>query len=58
MAKVCALCQRGALKGNKRSHSNIATKRRQYLNLQKIKKDGKSIMVCTSCIRNQSKKVK
>ncbi|MBU1148548.1 50S ribosomal protein L28 [Patescibacteria group bacterium] len=58
MSKVCSICERTALKGNNRSHSNIATRRRQHLNLQKTKIDGRSAMVCTSCLKTQSKKSK
>jgi len=58
MAKVCYLCQRTAQKGNKRSHSNIATKKRRQLNLQKMKIDGQSRAVCTSCIKSKNKKAK
>lgn len=32
------------LTGNRRSHSNIATKHTQKLNMQKIKVDGKTIV--------------
>ncbi len=32
------------LTGNRRSHSNIATKHRQKLNMQKVKVDGKTVV--------------
>lgn len=56
MAKICTICQRKAVSGNSRSHSNIATKRRMSINLQYKTIDGKKIMVCTSCIRSHNKK--
>lgn len=32
------------LTGNRRSHSNIATKHTQKLNMQKVKVDGKTVL--------------
>lgn len=55
MAKVCDLCGRGGLTINWRSHSNIATKHKQNLNLQRRKIDGVSLKVCTSCTRTMKK---
>ena len=55
MSRVCEICKRGPKKAVSRSHSNIATIRRQYLNLQKKTIDGKSIKVCTKCLKTQSK---
>lgn len=55
MAKVCDICGRGALKGNQRSHSNIATIKRQDVNLQSAKIDGKRVKACTRCIRSSVK---
>lgn len=49
---TCAICQRDSLKANWKSHSNIKTIRRQKLNLQSKKIDGKKMMVCTSCLKN------
>ncbi|OGY46770.1 MAG: 50S ribosomal protein L28 [Candidatus Buchananbacteria bacterium RIFCSPLOWO2_01_FULL_46_12] len=60
--RTCDICGRMALKGNSVSHSNIRTIRRQRLNLQSKKVDGKNLMVCTSCLRTlvkvKSKKTK
>ncbi len=39
----------------KRSHSNIATKRRQMLNLQWKKIKGVRQRLCTSCIKTLGK---
>lgn len=51
MAKVCSICQRKAVVGNSRSHSNIASKRRMHINLQSKKVDGRRITICTSCLK-------
>jgi len=56
MSRRCSVCERKSLKAASRSHSNIATKRRQYLNLQTQKIDGKKIKICTSCIKTKNKK--
>ena len=56
MAKVCEICDRRAVTGNSRSHSNIASKRTMGINLQSKKIDGKRITVCTSCIKDINKK--
>jgi ribosomal protein L28 len=58
MAKVCDICGRGALTGHSRSHSNIATKRRQHLNLQYTTHLGKRRRVCANCLKTISKKAK
>jgi ribosomal protein L28 len=55
MSRVCEVCERGAGKGNKRSHSNIATLRRFGINLQTKKIDGERLKVCTRCIKTLSK---
>ncbi|MDD2806916.1 MAG: L28 family ribosomal protein [Patescibacteria group bacterium] len=49
---TCAICQRDSLKANWVSHSNIKTIRRQKLNLQRQKINGKKTTVCTSCMKN------
>ena len=56
MAKVCKICGKGSLYGNKVSHANNKTKRRWEPNLQRIKivLDGsvKSVYVCSRCIKS------
>ncbi len=52
---ICEICQRGPLKANSKSHSNIKTIRRQKLNLQTKYVNGKRIAICTSCIKNTYK---
>ena len=41
-----------------RSHSNIATKRRQFLNLQTKRVDGKKKKLCVRCLKASAKHVK
>ena len=48
----CEICQRGSLKGHFVSHSQIKTIRRQKLNLQNRRVDGKKMTICTSCMKN------
>lgn len=55
MAKVCDICDKKALSGNQRSHSNIASKRKMGVNLQSKKIAGKKMTVCTSCIKTYNK---
>jgi large subunit ribosomal protein L28 len=56
MAKVCDVCGRGPLFGNRVSHAHNVSKRRWNINLQKVHAivngAAKRIRVCTSCIRN------
>lgn len=58
MSKICSQCERGYLKGNARSHSNRATIKRQHVNLQVAKIDGRSVKVCTRCLKTASKERK
>ena len=58
MARVCDICGRGPQKSQKKSHSNIKTIRRQYLNLQKKNINGKQKNVCVKCIRTMKKELK
>ncbi|PIR07045.1 MAG: 50S ribosomal protein L28 [Candidatus Komeilibacteria bacterium CG11_big_fil_rev_8_21_14_0_20_36_20] len=55
MARICDLCRRGAITGNQRSHSKVASKRMMSINLQTKKLNGKKILVCTSCIKTINK---
>ena len=54
MAK-CQICNKRAQIGNKRSHSNIATKRKFKVNIQTKKIDGEKKRVCVACIRTMNK---
>lgn len=51
MSRVCNSCGRGPKVGNTRSHSNIATKHRQLVNLQPRKIGGQNVRLCTRCLR-------
>ncbi len=52
----CEICGRKPKKTLKRSHSNIATIRRQYLNLQTKRIKGKKVKICTKCLKTESRK--
>lgn len=58
MAKKCDVCGRGSTKDASRSHSNIKTIKRQYLNLQVKKVNGKRQAVCAKCIKTMAKNKK
>lgn len=55
MARVCELCNKGPVTGNKVSHSNIKTRTRWLPNLKRMKAvingTTQTIRVCTRCIR-------
>ena len=55
MSKVCSVCGKGKLSGNKVSHSNIKTPRTYSANLHKVEVeiDGKpqKVHICTRCQR-------
>ncbi|MBI3572904.1 MAG: 50S ribosomal protein L28 [Candidatus Kerfeldbacteria bacterium] len=57
MARVCSICGRGAMNSQTRSHSNIATKKKQHLNLQTLLHDGARVKACASCIRTATKRL-
>lgn len=40
-----------------RSHSNIATKKRQHVNLQTLVLEGRRVQACASCLRTQTKRL-
>jgi len=56
MAKICQICGRGGLTGHSRSHSNIATKRKQNINIQTANQNGKKVKACARCIKSITKK--
>ncbi|MGB4984604.1 MAG: 50S ribosomal protein L28 [Erysipelotrichaceae bacterium] len=47
MSKVCAISGKGAMSGNKRSHSLRASRRKWNVNLQKVRVmvDGKPVRI-------------
>jgi len=56
MAKICDFCGRVPQKSFSRSHSNIATKRRQNINLQIIRIGGEKKKICTRCKKKMKNK--
>ncbi len=57
MSRICVLSGKRANFGNSRSHSNIATKRRQNVNLQTVTIDGQRVRIATSTMRTLKKLV-
>lgn len=58
MAKKCDICGRKTQTSFSRSHSTKATKRKQYLNLHKIKINGKKIKICSKCLKKIKNKIR
>ncbi|MDO8572091.1 MAG: L28 family ribosomal protein [bacterium] len=56
MTRQCTTCNRSSIKVVSRSHSNQATLRRQYVNLQRRWIDGTQTTVCTKCIKTLKRK--
>lgn len=56
MAKTCDLCGRGTTRDASRSHSNVKTVKRQYINLQSKKIAGRKMKICTKCLKTLNKK--
>ena len=56
MARVCDVCKKGAVSGNKVSHSNIKTRTRWLPNLKRMKAViggvTQTVRICTRCIRS------
>lgn len=59
MSKVCEVCGRGAMTGNKVSHSNRKSSKTWDINLQEttMEIDGKmkKVRACTKCIKTNKK---
>lgn len=55
MSRVCELTGRGTQTGNKRSHSNIATRRTFKVNLQTKRINGVKVRLSTKAIRTLKK---
>ena len=55
MARICDRCGRGSNRGMSRSHSNIATKRQQFANLQTKRIGGQKMSLCTKCLKTMDK---
>jgi ribosomal protein L28 len=58
MSRICELSGKSAIFGHSRSHSNIASKRRQNVNLQVVRINGKRIRVAARTLRTLKKYVK
>lgn len=58
MSRICQLSGKSPIFGNSRSHSNIATKRRQNVNLQTIRINGQRIRVAARTLRTIKKMAK
>ncbi|MEW6611068.1 MAG: L28 family ribosomal protein [Patescibacteria group bacterium] len=56
MSRRCDFCYRGPTKMTSRSHSNIASRRWVYVNVQPKTIDGKGVKICTRCLKTQIKK--
>lgn len=56
MSQVCEMCQKRPRVGQTRSHSNIATKRWQKINLQTKRIQGKKVLLCSRCLKALEKK--
>lgn len=57
MSKVCVICNKSKMGGNKVSHSNIKTPKTWSANLQKVKmvtENGSIVKdyVCTKCLKS------
>lgn len=56
MSKKCEICGKGQVSGNRVSHSNIHSKRKWNVNIQKVQivENGKvrKANVCTSCMKS------
>jgi large subunit ribosomal protein L28 len=56
MARVCEICGKGPVFGNRISHAHNVTKRRWDINLQTVRAvvngASKRIRVCTACLRS------
>ena len=57
MMKVCMRCEKGIQVANTRSHSNIASKRKQRPNLQRMTVQGKRLVLCTSCVKAVTREI-
>ena len=55
MSRTCEICGRGPTRSATRSHSNIQTKKWNYINLQSKKIDNKRINICTKCLKTRAK---
>lgn len=57
MANKCDICGRGPRITSKRSHSHMANKHWQHINLQTKKINGKKIKICSKCLKDLKRKL-
>lgn len=55
MSRTCQICGRGTKASQSRSHSNVATKRKQFINIQTKNINGEKVKICTKCIKTAAK---
>ena len=55
MSKVCEICHRGPKTSQMRSHSKVAAKKWQNINLQMRTIDAKRVKMCSKCLRTSKK---
>ncbi|MFH0928685.1 MAG: 50S ribosomal protein L28 [bacterium] len=55
MSRTCEKCGKDGLVVQWRSHSNVATRHRQQVNLQSKVIDGKKTKICAKCIKGLAK---
>ena len=58
MSRICELTNKKANFGNSRSHSNIATKRRQNVNLQTVRIAGRRVRIAARTLKTIKKLAK
>ncbi|MCW1891829.1 MAG: 50S ribosomal protein L28 [Candidatus Uhrbacteria bacterium] len=56
MSRVCAITGRGPKASRSRSHSNVRSLRRQGINLQTIRIDGKKFRIAARTLKTLKKK--
>ncbi|MGC9048839.1 MAG: 50S ribosomal protein L28 [Patescibacteria group bacterium] len=56
MSRRCSICGRQSQRSISRSHSMVATKRWQNLNLITKKVAGKKIKICSKCLKTLKRK--
>ena len=55
MSRVCDVCGRGKMAGNKVSHSDRKSSRTFEINLQQTEINGEKVKACTKCIKKNKK---
>jgi len=55
MIRACEKCGRGWMMSASRSHSNIKTKKRQFVNLLTKRVGGVRMRICANCLKALAK---